>query len=333
MQKILVVDAGGTKTSLHIYSDFPEAPRRIAQGLYKNSGFSSFYQLLESFLEEHGENFSLVILACAGMTQGSRVDFTNLPWTIHKEILLGSFFPWLDEDRLLFLNDLEATAWYPAAPGPSPLIKPLSIDNPPGAGNGNFAVLSAGTGLGQAFGIFTASQKDYYIIPGEGGHGHFSPSTPLQLRLAEYYAQELPLSHEFFLSGNGLVRLYTFLANQKQTAHSLENPAGLPALPEEITRRAKANDPMALEAISLFGEILAGAAQDCALKVLSHQGIYLTGGLFLHLLPFLDPGKFRKDFCRNEKMGPLLERIPIWYLNSSEAPIHGALAYGRMRYR
>ena len=75
---------------------------------------------------------------------------------------------------------------------------------------GNAALISAGTGLGEA--ILFWDGKKYRPSPSEGGHVDFAPKGRLEMELLQFLLKRFKhVSYERILSGEGLFQIYQFL--------------------------------------------------------------------------------------------------------------------------
>ena len=73
----------------------------------------------------------------------------------------------------------------------------------------------AGTGLGQAFLLWSAADNAYQVVPSEGGHVDLAARTPLELGLVQFLITKYGrVSCERVLSGHGLVDVFTFLSEE-----------------------------------------------------------------------------------------------------------------------
>lgn len=327
MSLYLLIDCGGTKTAFHTYVSTND-PDLLAlhQTTYLNKDFDSFYELLQHFIDHIpsvNTNYSAILIAAAGSISNDSVKLTNLDWTISQKEIKKRFPRYSIKTNIYLINDLEATAYYPLYSG--------SADNIIRIGgtseyitDGSYTVLSVGTGFGTAFAAYESENRKYVICSGEGGHSTFAPSTKDQQRLFDYYQRQDPdkeISVEFFLSGEGLSRIYTYLSDGNTKA------------PEDISKGASKKCPICLQSIDLFFEILSCSARNVALFPVPKKGLYLTGGVITHLLPFLDHKTFIRHFTRSEKMSVLLKKIPVYIIDGHQAPIHGLLYYLKNQMR
>ena len=102
--------------------------------------------------------------ACFGVpgpVRDGRLRLTNLPWTLDSRELAAD----LKIDYVFLINDLQANG-YGIAELAADQIYTLSEGDPRQIGNR--ALISAGTGLGEAFLIWDG--RDYVPYPSEGGH-------------------------------------------------------------------------------------------------------------------------------------------------------------------
>ena len=77
----------------------------------------------------------------------------------------------------------------------------------------------------------------------------------------------------------------------------------------------------------MFISILASEAANLAVKVFATGGIYLAGGIPLHMLGVLKGTRFMEAFSRKGRFAQLMERIPV-HVILSHAALVGSAAYG-----
>ena len=327
MKTFLLIDAGGTKTSVHQYELSKKIFQPIRSKTYYNKEFKDFYSLLEEYLMEFSFEFAAVAIAAAGVIKNNQVKLTNLDWEISKPILLNKFFPYLDKENLILLNDIEASAYYPpSAQGQNTLVEISSSKNP--AVQGTYSVISVGTGLGTAYATCHKSSGEYLVSPAEAGHANFAPASSEQWDLYAHFRRKLPIdqaiSNEFFLSGEGLIRIYLYLIQEKNIC---SDQSFFNSSTYDIRDLAEKGDKTALEAVRIFFEILAGVSMNIALTLVPARGIFFSGGMITSFSKFLDKEHFSYTFCRNTKMKDLLEKIPLYIIQSPDTPILGLLEY------
>ena len=79
--------------------------------------------------------------------------------------------------------------------------------------------------------------------------------------------------------------------------------------------------------IETLASILASEAGNLCLKVFATGGIYMAGGIALHMLEALQDPRFLQTFSRKGRFQALMERVPI-HVITTRAPLLGAAAYG-----
>ena len=88
--------------------------------------------------------------------------------------------------------------------------------------------------------------------------------------------------------------------------------------------------PCAICAATLdtFIAILGAEAGNLALKTLATGGVYLGGGIPLHILPKLDAGAFLQAFCHKGRFAEILKVVPVHVIRNPKAALLGAANYG-----
>jgi glucokinase len=84
---------------------------------------------------------------------------------------------------------------------------------------------------------------------------------------------------------------------------------------------------LCLATVELVASILASEAGDFALKVLATGGVYLAGGIALHLVKLLQQPQLVQTFTRKGHFKDLMERMPI-HIITTRAALLGAATFG-----
>jgi glucokinase len=79
--------------------------------------------------------------------------------------------------------------------------------------------------------------------------------------------------------------------------------------------------------VDMLVSILASEAGNLALKVLATGGLYLAGGVALHMLGPLQEPRFMQMFARKGRFSDLMRRMPV-HVITARAALVGAAAYG-----
>src|SRR5205823_7498867 len=123
---------------------------------------------------------------------------------------------------------------------------------------GNQAVISAGTGLGEA-GMYWDGLK-HHVFASEGGHTDFAPRNELEMDLLRYLRGKFGhVSYERIVSGPGLVNVFHFLRD-----------TGRGAEPKWLTEEMASSDPAA----SISMAALAGTCGLCEPAVVVFVSLY-----------------------------------------------------------
>jgi glucokinase len=254
-----------------------------------------------------------------------RAKITNLPWSVDQTSIAGE----LNLKAVYLLNDLEAIAC--AIPGLRPGdVETLSTGKP--VERANIAVIAPGTGLGEAF--LTWEGGEYRAHSSEGGHADFAPADEIQMRLLEFMRQRFDhVSYEHVCSGVGIPHVYEFFPDREKTPESAETLERI-ALASDRTKAIiqSALDPAApsqrcVAAIDTVVSIMGSEAGNLALKVMAVGGVFLAGGIPIHIMPVLKTPRFLQSLRRKGRFSEMMSRIPV-HLMISRVGIAGAAAYG-----
>jgi len=186
--------------------------------------------------------------------------------------------------------------------------------------------------LGESFLTWDGSR--YVAHSSEGGHADFAPTDERQIHLLQYLLQRFDhVGVERVCSGIGVPNIYEYLRDEEQIP---ERPdvARVIASAKDRTKAiiGAANDPdnpsaLCRATIEMLVSILGSEAGNLFLKVFATGGIYLAGGIALHVLGPLQEPRFMETFTRKGRFKNLMERVPIQVI-TTRAALVGAAAYG-----
>jgi glucokinase len=322
---ILAGDIGGTKVSLGLFQKRGENLVLVAEEEHASRELRSFEDGLRAFVKDHASTgIRAACFGVAGPVVGGRCHTTNLPWTLEEKALAEH----LGVGRVKLLNDVEAAAYGMLHLRARDLV-PLN----PGASarrDGNIAILSVGTGLGQAMLYWDGSW--HQPIASEGGHGDFAPRTEQEVALFRFMRERLGghVSYERVIAGPGLFNIYTFLresgfaAEPTWLAEQIEREDPSAAISEV---GLAGRHPLCVEALNLFCAILGAEAGNLVLRYLATGGIYLAGGVPPKILPALRDGGFLTAFADKGRFTELVQRTPVHVSLEPRAPLIGAAHY------
>ena len=322
---LIAGDIGGTKTDLAIYAleSGPQTP--LAQTELHSADYPSLQAMVKEFLAQVKMSVDVASFDVAGPVIDGSVKTTNLPWTLDEETLAND----LDLKAAHLMNDLEAVA------RAVPVLRAedmITINKGQPVASGPIAIVAPGTGLGESF--LTWDGSEYIAHSSEGGHSDFAPTDEHQIRLLQYLLPRLGhVGVERVCSGIGIPNIYEFLRDEENIPERREIAQLIASAKDHTKAILEAafdpQDPSELcrATVDLLASILASEAGNLALKVLATGGVYIAGGIALHVLPLLQTPQFVETFTRKGRFKDLMERMPI-HIITTRAALLGAATFG-----
>jgi glucokinase len=322
---LLAGDIGGTKTLLGLYKPESGARQPVAEAEFHSANYPGLEEIVREYLGQTNQTATSACFDVAGPVIKGRAHLTNLPWSLEEEALARD----LGLKKVVLLNDLKAIAY--AVPHlQTAELHTLNPGKPDP--QGAMAVIAPGTGLGEAFLVWSGTE--YVASSSEGGHANFGPADETQADLWRHVAKKFGhVSYERVCSGQGLPNLYDFLRDTRYAPEPPEFAAKLAAAPDptplivEAALDDPAANPLCAATMQLFVDILGAEAGNLALKVLATGGLYLAGGIPKRVLPWLTDGRFMQAFVDKGRFADLLRDIPV-HIVVSRAALLGAVLYG-----
>jgi glucokinase len=323
---ILAGDVGGTKVHLALYDFINGKLRYTRDAKFPAKKYSGLEEIVKEFAGK--DKATAACFGVPGPVRDGRLRLTNLPWTLDsRELSLN-----LGIDHVFLINDLEANG-YGIAELASDQIYTLSEGD--SSQVGNRALVSAGTGLGEAMLIWNG--RTHVPYPSEGGHADYAPRNDDEIDLLRYLRQKYNgrVSFERVVTGMGLTAIYEFL----REVRGIEEPAWLAAKVSAaadpntvITEMAlTAKSELCEKALDMFVSAYGAEAGNLALKLLSVGGVYLGGGIAPRILEKLKDGTFMKAFTDKGRLSQLLVNMPVRVILESRAALMGAAAFAEVR--
>jgi len=310
---LLLGDIGGS------YARFALADAGSLQFLHVSvvscADYTSLEMALDEFLKAHTTwPLAAICLAAAGPVQDERIRLTNNHWTANSRSLSQRF----GGIPVRLMNDFAAIAWsIPVLQGDDlanigELSAACDWDR-----DFTVAVIGPGTGLGMA-GLLGRDGR-LQVVAGEGGNAGFAPESESQLAVLQQLRKQSEfVSIEQLVSGAGLENLYRAISSLQ--ARPVSGPSAA-----DIFANAKAgDDPLALQAVDLFFEILGQAAGNLALTMGAIDGVYIAGGIVPRYRERLQQSKFRAGFENKGRYRPYMQTIPTQLIVHSQAGLLGA---------
>ena len=323
---LLAGDAGGTSTRLAIVEVSGGALRVATTARFDSRGHPTLASIVQAFRTTHPQPVARACFGVAGPVVDGHVETPNLPWVVDAAALARE----LGVDQVDVINDLEANAYGIFALSPAD----FTVLNAGAPAAGNRAVISAGTGLGEAGIVWDG--RNHRPFATEGGHATWAPSTDLEAELLHHLAQKFGghVSVERVVSGPGLVNVYEFL---RDTGRG-EEPGWLKeALAKNdhaaVISSNSMNGRSALcnAALDLFVAAYGAEAGNLALKMMAIGGVYLGGGIAPKIIARLKTPAFVRSFTAKGRLSSLLEAIQVRVIMNDHAALLGAARFAALR--
>lgn len=321
---LLAGDVGGTKVRMAFF----ESNKKLIckkEMKYKSQDWPDLFSLIQDFSKlMPDEEITSLCVGVAGPVVDGRCQETNMPWVIDAAELKQA----LKIDNVWVINDLEANAW-----GLGSLEKQeLACLNEGERVQGNQALISAGTGLGEAGLYWDGFLHRPFAC--EGGHVDFAPTNDEEIELLRYLQSRFGhVSYERMLSGAGLYHLYRFLVDtgREKEDGDIARLSSKEEPQKVITEKALRGASKTCERVlDLFVSIHGAEAGNLALKFLSVGGVYIGGGIAPYLVPFFKKEHFMHAFKSKGRFEELLEKIPVHIVLNDRTALLGAARFAQI---
>ncbi|HWR75659.1 MAG TPA: glucokinase [Thiobacillus sp.] len=315
--ELIAGDIGGTKSWLAWVRGEADGVQQLRfEQVYASAAFATAGDLIRQFMADAQLPVfpDCLLLALPGPLHAQHTTLTNLDWTLDAADMRAT----LGIASVRFINDFQAAAAGVATLTAADVIvlNPQAVE--PG---GVRAITGAGTGLGLAFMLADASGRTRSFAS-EGGHIDFAPANVMQARLLEQLRTLYGhVSWERVVSGLAMSDLYRFCCTEQNTA-----------LPDEpidgaaLATRAGTGDAAAEAALDLFIDIYAAWVGNVALMFQPRGGLYVAGGVAVHLQARMQSPRFMGVATDKGRMRSEVERTPIFLITHSRLGVQGAIA-------
>jgi glucokinase len=316
---ILAGDIGGTSTRLGLFEVHAHGVEPIRTQSYHSADFPGLDKIALTFLGDERSQIDAACFGIAGPVRHGHVTGPNLAWEADE----GSLARELNITNVKLINDLEANAHGLPALNPEDMVT-LQTGAPDA--QGNRAVISVGTGLGEA-GVYW-NGKAHLPFACEGGHADFAPRNELESALLTFLHGKFErVSYERVLSGSGQFLLYEFLRDVKKRPETpvvagrmqSADPAAV------ITKAGLAGEcPLCREALDWYVSLYGAEAGNLALKMMAIGGVYIGGGVAPKIIQKLQEPIFLNSFLAKGRMRSLLAGMPVRVIIKDTTALLGA---------
>jgi glucokinase len=321
---ILAGDVGGTKTNLGIFVAENNKMRLLKEAAYSSANFNSATEIVKRFLYETSQPMpDRICLGAAGPVLNGEVEITALKWSINANELLRN----TNTKEVALLNDVHANAYGLAGLTENDYV---TISEGKKMEEGNMAIIAPGTGLGEAC-LFWDGDS-YRPFSTEGGHCDFAQQSENDIKLYRMLRKKYEhVSWELVASGSAIHDLYIFLRDEMK----MEEPAWLAEKLKTgnassiISEAALQNGCEICDAtMKLFVKNIARESCNLVLKMKAVRGLFLSGGIPPKILKYFTSGYFFECFRKCDRMGELVESVPVKIILNDKTPLLGAAYYG-----
>lgn len=311
----LLVDLGGTNVRCGLQRSGGPVEQVLRMKVADHAGLGA--AIAHYLNQTDGPGPAAGAVAVAAPVTDDVVRLTNADWAFSCRQLGVE----LGLSPLRVVNDFTAIAMGLPDLQPQDLL-PVGGGHP--QPNAPVGVLGPGTGLGVS-GLLPVGDR-WLALAGEGGHVTLPATDEREAGIiALLRGEQGHVSAERLISGSGLVHLYRALCML----------GGVPTEdlePAEISQRAAAGEPMALDAVHRFFSFLGTVAGNLALTLGALGGVYVAGGITPRLRDVFVASPFRDKFEAKGRYKDYMVGIPTWLVLDEVPAFRGlaAILDGRM---
>jgi glucokinase len=321
---ILAGDIGATHARLAAFETEGNRLQCAVEKIYSSGEYKGLAEIVADFTKTEGIPAQSACFGVAGPVRGGRSKISNLPWIIDSRELAVQ----LKLRTVGLINDLEAFAYGIDALESKDFV---ILSEGSSEAEGNTAVVSAGTGLGEA-GLYWDGYR-HHPFACEGGHTEFAPKNDLEIELLQYLMkkyQNQHVSYERILSGPGIKNVYDFLRDTSKEQEpawlrdELAKAADTPALISQYGLAKKAT--ICERTLSIFVSVFGSEAGNCALKFMCTGGVFVTG-IAGKIVSKMKEGMFMESFLDKGRMKTLLQEVPVRIVLNDDSGLVGAARF------
>ncbi len=324
---VLVGDIGGTTTDFGILGKKNGKIILLVSIHYKSRDITNFTSVVADMLAYVKGEFGWTLrhacfaAACPISKNATVCNLTNLNLHIRKTDLCRK----TSLRHVTLINDFQAIAYGVSVLRGKQLVnakRGKSVEKAPRV------VLGAGTGLGKGILLYDDKKKIYVPFSSEGGHTPLPIINKEEFQLLEFIRKRKKHNYvewEDVLSGRGLVHMYLFAGTKKKftkTKYSKEVHSS--GYNSRLISLYKHKDKHCHAAFLMFLKFYGRCAKSFALDTMAVGGVYIAGGIAADNAEIFTHDIFRKEFTFSEKMGHVLEKIPVTVIADYNVSLYGA---------
>jgi len=321
---ILAGDIGATNARLAAFETEGNRLQCVVEKVYPSQQHNGLTEIVAAFTKTEGIPVQSACFGVAGPVRGGRSKISNLPWTIDSREVAAQ----LKLRTVGLINDLEAFAYGIDALESKDFV---ALSEGSSEAEGNTAVVSAGSGLGEA-GLYWDGHR-HHPFACEGGHTEFAPKNDIEIELLQYLMKKYEnqhVSYERILSGPGIKNIYEFLrdtSREEEPAWLRDDLAAAPDAPALISQLALTQKAAICDrTLSIFVSVFGSEAGNCALKFMCTGGIFIAG-IAGKIVSKMQDGTFMESFLSKGRMKTLLQEIPVKIVLNDDSGLIGAARF------
>ena len=317
MKPALVADIGGTHARFALLTATSPQSSNVQieqEAKFRCADHDSLQEVIDAYLESIGRpQLGYGSIAVAAPVWHDQVRMTNLDWSFSAKNLQEK----LGLTRLEVINDASAGV-LATTRLPSHEVEILRPGTPQARATRVNIIPGTGFGIGAAY-LF----GDTWIpVQGEGGHIGLAAHEPEEYEalkaLARVYGRATP---ENTLSGPGMLNLYRALADARGLTPLDVDPA-------EMTRLALTGEhELAVDALTMYCDLLGSLAGDYALVFGAHGGVFLSGSILQRLGDRIMQSNFEQRFASKGGVKSEVSDIPVYLVDRDHPGLLGAAAW------
>ncbi len=329
----LVGDIGGTNARFALVAKGSVNLQYIA--VLRCADYQNFEHAVAAYYAKVAQQ--PVAIACVSFAApiGAEIQMTNNHWRFN----VANMQRILALQQFTVLNDFTAMAYGTLFMDEQDKVAVNSVED--SHCNAPRLVIGPGTGLGvaalvpimprESFG--DANTEDarnadlsWQAIATEGGHVSFAALDELQLQILAIFQKKYSrVSVERILSGDGIVELYHALSEINRCSVNLHTAADISSAALDDT------DAIAVQALSIFCQVLGAVTGDMVLAQGARGGVYLCGGILPRIRESLLKSPFRQSMFNKGRFEKYLAQVPVWLCDADYPGLLGAAAALKMQ--